>query len=780
MPDTHRLHPTRAYALVNGKALPAERTKTADPFERGGAGGSFVHKSESYNIGDYSALIQWINAKQGGSEHITRPFAESWAVYACAMARARALISAPFTMWNGPRADADKVEAHPLLEVLRNPFPGMSGRLAWMLASVYLDLEGEVLWLLSAESDGRMAPIGEGQLPQEMLPVAGSRVRADYDPKTGRIIQWRYGPNSSEAEVIFPPESVWHLRLPDPYQPLRGIGPGDAACRAIERQFQVERFDDALLRNMGVPSTVFGSEQMLTEKQAKQAQSQLANRFAGPENHGKPVIIGNGLEPKNVAFSPVDMGHESLREWDLGAIMASFGVTKPILGITDDVNRANAREAFRVFWEVTMLPHLEFIAGEFDDAFLSKRNGPESRFTSSFDTSGVDALSDDLDSKIARVEKLVAMGVEFNKAAELAEWEIDPVTIEKPEPVAVNEGGSDPNSGPEGPSSQRDSASTRRGAAAAKTEPALTYTRKAVRDAAWRRAYQRAFDRQVEPYEKRIAKRSQRTLREFVVAARRRLIEIAKGEFVPQVAAFAPVERAVNDVPPELILAIQALLPPTKDFIDRLDATVIPLIEEAFLDSVAALAQALGQASPSIAPGHARLVSFLAHKRVNLAEGVMSRLAQAVASTIAQVLVESGPLDPAMLTQRIQDTLEELKDEMQILQDRIPERAQRIARTELTSTGNAARFAEMREQGVKRKGWASEPDDAVREEHVELDGKEVGIDEDFVPNLAYPGDPRAEARQVVNCRCSVYPVLDDEDQADLDALGNFSTLEDAA
>jgi hypothetical protein len=63
---------------------------------------------------------------------------------------------------------------------------------------------------------------------------------------------------------------------------------------------------------------------------------------------------------------------------------------------------------------------------------------------------------------------------------------------------------------------------------------------------------------------------------------------------------------------------------------------------------------------------------------------------------------------------------------------------------------------------IDMKGWNCQMLDTSRDSHMEMDGKEVGVDEDFEVSgypMAYPGDNRAPAGEVCNCRCSTYPVL---------------------
>lgn len=97
-------------------------------------------------------------------------------------------------------------------------------------------------------------------------------------------------------------------------------------------------------------------------------------------------------------------------------------------------------------------------------------------------------------------------------------------------------------------------------------------------------------------------------------------------------------------------------------------------------------------------------------------------------------------------------------------------RAMRIARTE---THSASSFASDRyndrvskELGISmKKRWVSVGDARTRTTHANANGQVRSMDEDFQINgalMKHPGDPRGGAKNVVNCRCVVVYV-DDED-----------------
>ena len=88
-------------------------------------------------------------------------------------------------------------------------------------------------------------------------------------------------------------------------------------------------------------------------------------------------------------------------------------------------------------------------------------------------------------------------------------------------------------------------------------------------------------------------------------------------------------------------------------------------------------------------------------------------------------------------------------------------RASVIARTEVHSASTFANHemaTDLANTGiVLKKRWVANTDDRVRNIHSEANGKEVGMEEDFIVGgmpMKYTGDPRGGAKNVINCRCT--------------------------
>lgn len=84
-------------------------------------------------------------------------------------------------------------------------------------------------------------------------------------------------------------------------------------------------------------------------------------------------------------------------------------------------------------------------------------------------------------------------------------------------------------------------------------------------------------------------------------------------------------------------------------------------------------------------------------------------------------------------------------------------RALVIARTETHAAANFASQAVAEATGDPlQKQWVATADSRTRDDHLDTDGKIVGLNDSFDvggEQLEYPGDPSGSAENVINCRC---------------------------
>lgn len=95
-------------------------------------------------------------------------------------------------------------------------------------------------------------------------------------------------------------------------------------------------------------------------------------------------------------------------------------------------------------------------------------------------------------------------------------------------------------------------------------------------------------------------------------------------------------------------------------------------------------------------------------------------------------------------------------------------RARTVARTETMGAVNGGAFrsaqleAEARGDVAPFKLWLSTDDTRTRPTHVAADQQRTLLSEPFIvggSRLLFPGDPRGAAEEVINCRCTMLPIV---------------------
>ena len=166
--------------------------------------------------------------------------------------------------------------------------------------------------------------------------------------------------------VIMKPKDIIWVRKPHPLDPYLSMTPLEAAGIAIEIENLAKVYNRNYLINDGRP----GGLLVLRGEIDEDDKDELRNRFRGNlARAGATTVISSddGADFVDTSASPRDAAYIQMRQITKEEILASFGVPESVIGNASGRTFSNAGEEIRVFWNETMVPHLEPSARALDD-----------------------------------------------------------------------------------------------------------------------------------------------------------------------------------------------------------------------------------------------------------------------------------------------------------------------------------------------------------------------------------------------------------------------------
>lgn len=298
----------------------------------------------------------------------------------CVRLVAEAVGQVSFTLTEGGR----EIDAHPLIELMAQPNPRLSGCGLMEALAAHLMIAGNA-YVEAVALDG---------VPRELHVLRPDRMRvvpgADgwaqaYDYAAGgRSVRFT-------QEGAVPP--ILHIALFNPLDDYYGAPPLEAAQVALDLHNAAGAWNKALLDNAARPSgaLVYGGTGNLSDEQFERLKEELEANFAGSANAGRPLLLEGGLDWRPLSLTPKDMDFLEAKNAAAREIALAFGVPPMMLGIPGDATYSNYAEASRVLWRQTVLPLARRLAADLS-GWLAPAYGA-GRLTLEPDLDAVEALS---------------------------------------------------------------------------------------------------------------------------------------------------------------------------------------------------------------------------------------------------------------------------------------------------------------------------------------------------------------------------------------------------
>jgi HK97 family phage portal protein len=345
-------------------------------------------------------------------------FDQSVWVRACVEIRMDAMARLPWKAYEKQGKEWVEAPGHPLETLMEHPNSDMEREELIGLLEAHLCLGGNGLLDMLCLNSG---PPSRTNPPVELWPIDPTGIT--YVPsKTDFIRAYQY--TKDGVDIPIPAEGVLHFRCTNPGDMRWGSSPLKSASRAVDTEIAAQKWNVSLFANRAMPQGLLSLDAALSPEDWERAREELAHSQAGPENARRTMVIGAGAKYEALSWSTVDLDYLEGRKFSLREICAAYRVPVTLVTESENATLANVDSFEKQFWNQTIVPRMDKLAGVLNRElvpFFGKRESLKLMY----DTSAIEALREDMDTKSQIYERLVKNGIPPNEAAAQAQIKLD-------------------------------------------------------------------------------------------------------------------------------------------------------------------------------------------------------------------------------------------------------------------------------------------------------------------------------------------------------------------
>jgi len=616
-------------------------------------------------------------------------------------------------------------EKHPFRRLLELPNPFQSGYDLRELSAISLEMTGNCYWGLERDK--------KTNIPTEIWLLPSHMVRIVSSPMTPFD---RYIYTVDNKDIIYDAKDIIHFQYANPKSMIYGQSSVLASREDLTTDIFASMWNKNFFKNSARPEAILETDKILDEGVRQRMMNSWKALHNNVKNAHKLALLEAGTKYKDINPHHKDMEFVLQRKLSRETIYGVFNVPPAIAGILEYSNYANMKEQNKVFWQYTMLPKIK----KFEATLTNRLRNITFRQLSVVQAEKelIEALRPDLQTLSQTAKLFVDMGIPLNEVIEkldLPFGEVEGGDVSRP---AVTTGSGIPLTVPQG------------SAKAMTDKEQKDFEGKMVRGLKWK-----SYDTELtkwENYFKGILKSYFKVQKRRVMANLNRetnkgIIDKIKTFLIKKPVSAIQVEFLFDEKKEVSIMENTVAKPIKKiviEFANRTGRLVDKDFDFDFVDPKA--------------------IDWLNSKVMKISKDcnayTMERISQEVKEVVEDAVREGYSEG---------ESIEQIVDRIDNVYDFAVEgRAQRIAVTESASASNFGNNESMRMTGVTKKEWLATHDSHTRESHAELDGQIVGVDEMFYTingnKLMFPADTdNAPPEETVNCRCTILPVLENED-----------------
>jgi HK97 family phage portal protein len=288
----------------------------------------------------------------------------------------------------------ERVEEHPLLELIRNPNPFYGDIALWAATILSYATDGNAYWVKVRNTAGE--PVELWYVPHWLI-----------EPKAGLdgtefLSHYEYTPGTGYGRFPLAVEDVIHFRHGlNPRDLRRGLSPLQGVIREIFADLESSNFVASLLKNMGVPGVIISPKggAMPTPEDVAATKAWFQQNFSG-DGRGSTMVMGSPTEVSQYGFNPQQMELSGARDVAEERVCAALGIPAAVVGFGAGLQQtkvgATMEELRKLAWHNGVLPLGRALIDELQRSLLPDFAARDRRRLELFwDTDDVLALQED-------------------------------------------------------------------------------------------------------------------------------------------------------------------------------------------------------------------------------------------------------------------------------------------------------------------------------------------------------------------------------------------------
>lgn len=286
-------------------------------------------------------------------------------VYAAVRKVARSIARLGAAVWDQSPENGQELDlTGPFAQLIADPCPVMPPSAFWEWTGAVIEVYGEAFWIKIRE--------GRGNQVTGFAPLHPSMTQIVRDTDGTEMFR-----NMGRPNEVFARDDIVAFREFSPDNIMRGISRLEPLRSTLLNEDSARRSMAASWKNGTHPTGTVESERELGTLGRERLKMAFQSEHQGTGNHGRVVVLEDGVSFKPIESKAVDMAYLEARQLNREEVAGVFDLPPSSLQIMDHATFSNITENMRSLYRDSMAPRIEFIESVINWDVGREFNGPK-------------------------------------------------------------------------------------------------------------------------------------------------------------------------------------------------------------------------------------------------------------------------------------------------------------------------------------------------------------------------------------------------------------------